>query len=190
MRFWKKINIYIIKYFYTDRWWWSNTGFPQSLKILERNKPWKVLKNHWLGSLKILEGEKYTASFIWNRRSLNLLENLGSPGKVIEFHIKLRVGTLAINFIPQKIHGLSRKVHTPSQSFLAQQRRKLLVRLHKQNQAFLPYSFEDSRGGGGGGGIKRRNYFIGKERGAIKEVASLCRSWWIPEEYSCFDQIP
>lgn len=70
--------------------------------LLERNKPWKVLKSHWLGSLKILEGEKYTASFIWNRRFLNLLENLGSPGKVIEFLIKLRVGTLAINFIPQK----------------------------------------------------------------------------------------
>lgn len=76
-----------------------------------------------------------------------MLENLGSPGKVIEFHIKLRVGTLAINFIPQKIHGLSRKVHTPSQRFLVQQRRKLLVRLYKQHQAFLPYSFEVSRGG-------------------------------------------
>ena len=71
-------------------------------------------------------------------------------------------------------------------SLSVQQRRKLLVRLHKQNQAFLPYSFEDSRGEG----IKRRNYFIGKERGAIKEVASLCRSWWIPEEYSSFDKIP
>ena len=98
-----------------------------------------------------------------------MLENLGSPGKVIEFHIKLRVGTLAINFIPQKIHGLSRKVHTPSQSFLAQQRRKLLVRLHKQNQAFLPYSFEDSRGGGGGGrGYKKKKLFYWEGEGGYK----------------------
>ena len=118
-----------------------------------------------------------------------MLENLGSPGKVIEFHIKLRVGTLVINFIPQKIHGLSRKVHTPSQRFLVQQRRKLLVRLHKQHQAFLPYSFEDSKGEGGWYRKKKPFYWEGGGR-AIKEVASLCRSWWIPEEYSCFDQIP
>ena len=78
------------------------------------NNPGKVPENHWLGSFKNLEGKKYTASFIWNRRSLNLLENLGSPRKILEFHIKLGVGILAINLIDQKIDGLSRKVHTPS----------------------------------------------------------------------------
>lgn len=99
-----------------------------------------------------------------------MLENLGSPGKVIDFHIKLTVGTLAINFIPQQMHGLPRKVHTPSQRFLVQQRRKLLVRLHKQNQAFLPYSFEDSRGGGY---KKKKQFYWEGERGYKRGRQSL-----------------
>ena len=58
--------------------------------------------------------KKYTASYIWNRRSLHLLANLGSPRKILSFHSKFGVEILAINFIHQKINGLSRKIHTPS----------------------------------------------------------------------------
>ena len=165
-------------------WWWSNTAIPQSLKILKMNKPWKSLKIIGWGLWNPGRG-KYTASCIWNRRFLNLLENLGSPGKILEFHIKLGVGTLAINFIPPKINGLSKKVHTPSQRFLVQQRRKLLGCTNSiKHFCCMPLKIAVE------GEYKKKKPFYWEGEGAIKEVTSLCRSWWVPEENSCFDQTP
>ena len=37
---------------------------PTVLENPGKEWPWEVLENHWLGSLKILEGEKYSVSFI------------------------------------------------------------------------------------------------------------------------------
>ena len=167
----------------TDMWWWSNTGIPQSLKILKMNKPWKILENHWLGSLKSWKGKIY-CKFYLEQKVFEFARKSGKSWKNPWIWHQVRSGTLAINFIPPKINGLSRKVHTPSQRFLVQQRRKLLGCTNSiKHFCCMPLKIAVE------GEYKKKKPFYWEGEGTIKEVTSLCRSWWVPEENSCFDQI-
>ena len=74
------------------------------------------------------------------------------------------MGTLAINFIPKEINGLSMKEHTPSQRFLVQQRKKLLGCTNSIKQfCCIPFKIA-----GGGGQYKKKEPFYWEGEGAYK----------------------
>ena len=87
---------------------------------------------------------KIYSKFHLKQKVLEFARKSALPGKIlVEFHIKLGVGTLAINLLPKKLMVLLGKYTLAVKDPCATEKEAVGV------QAFLTYSFDNSSGGGG-----------------------------------------